>query len=195
MGHVHGNGGTDTATVDVQIDPVPADNIFYGTNKKDNFQGSHGIDLAFGSGGNDQLHGGGNNDILLGESGNDRLIGQDGDDLMFGGVGDDKLIGGFGNDILIGGTGDDEMIGNEDDDTFVFETGFGNDTVKTFVAGAGTDDVLEFRGFGASLDFATIIAGATQSGNTTVLNITATDTIEMKNVNLADLHQDDFDFI
>ncbi len=99
----------------------------------------------------------------------------------------DDIIEGFGNtgDYLEGGAGND---------VFVFKPDFGWDTVGDFVAGAGTGDVLEFRG-GVLTDFEAVLAAASQVGNDTIINIDGTNGITLANVNLADLHRDDVRFV
>lgn len=99
----------------------------------------------------------------------------------------DDLIEGFHNtgDYLEGGAGND---------TFVFKPDFGWDTIGDFVAGAGTDDVLEFRG-GVLADFEAVLAAASQVGNDTIVNIDGTNGITLANVNLSDLHRDDVRFV
>ena len=64
--------------------------------------------------------GGAGADYLEGNGGNDTLDGGTGDDYIFGGDGNDRLTGGAGNDTLEGGTGAD---------TYLFDDGWGSDTV------------------------------------------------------------------
>ena len=86
----------------------------------DTLTGGEGVDVLAGSDGADSLDGGAGNDVLQGDANNDVLVGGDGDDSLSGGAGTDTLIGGVGNDTLDGGPGDD---------TYVFDPGFGVDTV------------------------------------------------------------------
>ncbi|MCA1894147.1 hypothetical protein HW573_23165 [Agrobacterium genomosp. 3] len=99
----------------------------------------------------------------------------------------DDVIEGFQNtaDFFEGGAGND---------TFVFKPDFGWDTIGDFVAGAGTDDVLEFRD-GVLADFEAVLAAASQVGNDTIINIDGTNGITIANVNLSDLHRDDVRFV
>ncbi|CUX57608.1 hypothetical protein AGR8A_pTi10150 [Agrobacterium fabrum str. J-07] len=99
----------------------------------------------------------------------------------------DDVIEGFHNtgDYLEGGAGND---------VFVFKPNFGWDTIGDFVAGAGTDDVLEFHG-GVLVDFEAVLAAASQVGNDTIINVDGTNGITLANVNLADLHRDDVRFV
>jgi Ca2+-binding RTX toxin-like protein len=53
--------------------------------------------------------------------------------VLQGTPGDDILIGGSGSDILDGGAGNDRLEGSEGSDTYVWGTGYGNDTIhETF---------------------------------------------------------------
>ncbi|WP_236759713.1 calcium-binding protein [Agrobacterium tumefaciens] len=99
------------------------------------------------------------------------------------------------NDVIEGfrNTGD-YLEGGAGSDTFVFKPNFGWDTIGDFVAGEGTDDVLEFRG-GVLADFEAVLAAASQVGNDTIINVDGTNGITLANVNLADLHRDDVRFV
>ena len=97
-----------------------------------------------GNAGNNTIIGGAGNDSLDGGAGNDTLNGGAGIDTLNGGDGIDTILAGTGNDIIIGGLGDDTMNGGAGADNFVFDTGFGHDTITGF-GDAGTDqDTLDF---------------------------------------------------
>ena len=100
----------------------------YGTDLNDTLEGSAGIDEINGFAGNDVIYGAGGNDTLDGGTGNDSLYGEDGDDILIGGAGNDYLVGGNGND------------------TYIFNKGFGNDTLDNSDDGtSGTPaDVIQF---------------------------------------------------
>ncbi|MDW3221408.1 MAG: calcium-binding protein [Paracoccaceae bacterium] len=82
-----------------------------------------------GTDNNDTLTGGGFGETFLGLAGNDTLNGLGGDDTLDGGAGNDRLFGGDGDDVLIGGSGRDSLYGGEGSDTFVFNLGWGEDTI------------------------------------------------------------------
>ena len=71
-----------------------------------------------------------NGDSLYGEGGNDNLSGNSGNDSLYGGVGNDTLNGNDGDDVLDGGEGDDWLYGGNGNDTYIFEKGYGNDTIE-----------------------------------------------------------------
>ena len=54
------------------------------------------------------------------------------------------LLGGAGNDRLIGGAGNDSLDGGAGADSFVFDNGFGKDTVTGFVATGAGHDTIDF---------------------------------------------------
>ncbi|CTQ55909.1 Cyclolysin [Roseibium album] len=104
-----------------------------------------------------------------------------------------KTTAGSGDDVLIGGDGDDWMLGGAGADTFVFQSGDqGHDTVKDFSSGEG--DVLQIES-SVFADFAEVLAAATDDGANTVLTIDGNTNITLENVQVADLTQDDFQFV
>ncbi|MFN3251794.1 MAG: hypothetical protein ACE36Z_20790, partial [Roseibium album] len=80
-------------------------------------------------------------------------------------------------------------------DTFVFkDVAGGHDTVTDFSAGAGSQDLIEF-GTDQFADFAAVLAAATDDGAETTIAIDAETSVILKSVLVADLHQDDFQFV
>ncbi|MEM8828045.1 MAG: Ig-like domain-containing protein [Cyanobacteria bacterium P01_G01_bin.19] len=97
-----GNGGTDTATVNLTIDDLLATGQeIIGTSKSDILEGGSGDDLIRGLKGND---------LIDGLDGNDTLDGGNNPDTLSGGAGDDIIIGERGADILSGGVGADLFV-------------------------------------------------------------------------------------
>ncbi|MHA6831175.1 calcium-binding protein [Ralstonia pseudosolanacearum] len=136
----------------VQV-PTSGDDNLYGYASDDTLNGLAGNDAIRGYGGNDTLHGdagadnlygGDGNDIIDGGVDNDYLYGEAGDDALQGGSGNDTLYGGVGNDTLEGGAGNDYLNGNEGSDTYVFNSGWGQDTVNNYDTSAGHSDVIAF---------------------------------------------------
>ena len=74
-------------------------------------------------------------DILIDGSNDTRIVGLGGNDRLLGGEGDDRLEDGADNDVLYGGSGDD---------TFVFLAGHGTDTILDFTDG---DDRIDLSAF------------------------------------------------
>lgn len=112
-----------------------------------------------------------------------------------GTAGADTLTGTSGDDTIYCDAGDDTLSAGAGDDTFVFKAGFGNDTVNGFAVGALTDDVLEFDGVSGVTDFASVLALCTQVGSDTVIDVDASNSINLSNVSLASLREDDFRFV
>ncbi len=96
------------------------DDIIYGYQEDNVFDG-----LA----GDDEIHGGGGADHLTGNTGDDYLYGDTGDDTLLGNSGADVLYGGAGDDILEGGAGNDILSGQGGNNLFRFAVGFGNDNI------------------------------------------------------------------
>ncbi len=93
-------------------------------------------------------------------------------DVLFGYGGNDTLNGGAGNDHLTGGAGNDVLTGGPGDDTFHFRFGDGNDTITDFVAGAGSNDLIDLHGY-AVADFASLQGLMTQVGADTLIALGA----------------------
>ncbi len=178
---IDGNGGSDTATVDVTVNG----SVINGTAGNDTLNGTAGDETINGLAGNDILEGLGGADILDGGTGIDtasyigsstgvtvslatgtgtggdaqgdtltgfeNLNGSGFDDILTGDANANSLKGNNGDDILYGGDGDDTLQGQNNNDTLY--GGDGNDTVQ----GNAGDDTL----FGeAGIDNLTGAAGA-----------------------------------
>ena len=79
------------------------------------------------------------------KGGDDVITTNGGDDYIDGGNGNDIISSGSGDDILIGGKGNDTLNGGNGNDTYIFERGFGNDTIINYNPDLYTDTV-EFKG-------------------------------------------------
>lgn len=178
-----------------------------GSDGNDDLYGDAGDDRIFGGDGIDTLNGGLDNDTLGGLSGVDTLYGGDGNDglngsgdgdTLRGEAGNDRLFGGLGGDVLFGGTGDDLLVGQGGLDTFVFEAGWGHDQISGYgfeaTGLAITDETIDMSALGITFSDLTI----TQSGNHTLVYITAdgsaTNSIEILFRNVNTITQDDFLF-
>ncbi|MGE4312680.1 MAG: type I secretion C-terminal target domain-containing protein [Pseudobdellovibrionaceae bacterium] len=185
--------------------------LLYGEDGNDFIQGADGADYASGGAGSDILKGGNGGDTLSGDDGDDQLFGEDGndnisgdegDDLLYGGAGNDTLEGGLGYDILIGGAGNDTLYGGNsaaiwNSNLFVFESGFGHDTVDDFVTSLDKIDLTDFSSISdvSQLD---IYVFTNSYGSTTTITISATEIItlshELRYDNIYTLTNDNFIF-
>ena len=86
------------------------------------------------------------------------------------------------------------MLGGADSDTFYFATGSGHDYIGDFEAGQGSDDVLMLDGLGFR-SLTEVQKASYQDGADTVIEIDADTSITLLGVDLASLHDDDFQFI
>lgn len=135
-----GNGGTDTATVNVNVIAASSTRP---SNGDDVITGTNGIDVRSGKAGDDVIYGLGSSDRLFGSSGDDKLYGDNGSDKLFGGSGDDLLIGGNQRDTLQGDAGNDTLTAGVGTDVFAFKNiGDGIDEITDFVVG---EDKIRFH--------------------------------------------------
>ncbi|MBE0484227.1 MAG: hypothetical protein IBX52_12080, partial [Bacterioplanes sp.] len=126
----------DIAQVKVMVmQGTEGNDTLYGYATDDVLHGGAGRDFLYGGAGDDELHGGDGDDQLYGEAGNDRLYGGAGNDHLFGGDGDDVLVGGEGNDYLEGGAGSD---------IYLFDRGWGQDTINNYDTGTDKTDAIVF---------------------------------------------------
>ena len=124
------------------------------------------------------------------------IDGQGGDDIINAGGNNDTILGGAGNDQITGGTGDDTMDGGADFDTFLFQAGFGIDTINGFAAiGGGSiadQDMLDISALNI-VDFNTEV-GITDVGGLGVdtLVTVGANSITLVGVNFAEVTVADF---
>ncbi|WP_372898870.1 VCBS domain-containing protein, partial [Stieleria sp.] len=151
-----GKGGSDEATVSIEILPAIAEGSIELTGGILRVGGTENDDvLIFGeSNGMLTLNGestgvpiagvdeiriwsrAGNDRIDLGSldiksmvqagEGDDDVSGGSNSDLIFGGLGNDHIVGGSGNDFLVGGLGADRMVGSSGHDILMSEQFFGS---------------------------------------------------------------------
>ena len=166
--------GTVWTSADILTKPIQqvgtsVGNMLYGAEGVDIINGLGGADTIYGYGGNDVIDGGIGNDIVYAGTGNDSITSGDGDDYVFGEVGDDTitgdlgidmLYGGIGNDVLNGGIGNDVLYGGDHgssgqgNDTYLFNRGYGQDTVYDYDTTAGNVDTVNFSEDRLNLIFA-----------------------------------------
>ena len=136
---IDGLGGNDT------LSGRDGNDTLSGGVGNDYVYGEKGNDTLLGNVGHDYLSGGAGDDTLNGDAGRDRLYGGDGNDTLDGGTGSDTLDGGYGNDTLRGGAGSgDYLTGGRGSDTYVFDSGFGADTIYNYDSQAGSVDIARF---------------------------------------------------
>ncbi|MEX0304013.1 MAG: calcium-binding protein [Leisingera sp.] len=160
----------------------------------DDIVGSGHRERFFGGKGNDTISGEGNNDKLIGGAGKDKLFGDGGHDTLNGGGGRDRLDGGKGEDLLDGGKGNDILKGAAGADTFVFAGNFGNDRIIGFNANSD-DEKIDLSRVNAIESMDDLENGhMQQDGSNVVIDDGNGNTIELRNVLLADLDAGDFIF-
>jgi Ca2+-binding RTX toxin-like protein len=120
----------------------------------------HNGTIADLSGNNSTVYDGIENFTIVSGSANDLITTGGGADIVAGGGGHDTLVGGAGMDRLLGGAGGDILTGGADHDVFDF-----NSVKESTKALAGRDVITDFVHRVDDLDFRTIDADKTTSGN------------------------------
>lgn len=159
----------------------------------ENAVGGAGNDTLIGNDGNNGLFGNGGNDTEIGNGGNDYLDGGAGKDPLSGGAGNDTIKGGAQNDTLNGGPGDDLLYGNGGSDSFVFDGGFGHDTIGDFAASGGGHDTINFA-TSVFANYGAVKSHMAQIGRDVVITYDGANAVTLKNVSMAALSSSDFTF-
>ncbi len=131
---------------------------------------------------------------LAGSAHADTLHGDEANNSLWGLGGNDSLDGAAGNDWMYGGGGNDTLTGGSGDDIFVFDPGFGEDIITDFAAGAGTEDIIAFRGAPNLTSYAEVLNKAADNGTDTTITLDTDNSIVLKNVVVSELSSDDFRF-
>ena len=154
-----GNGGTDTATVAIEIGKIED-----GGNGKDSLNGTPGDDVLSGGNGKDSLNGGAGDDILSGGNGKDSLFGE---------AGDDQLTGGRSKDLLVGGSGNNQLTGGKAKDTFGVLDTDGVDRITDFEQGKDLLGLMGDLAFGENI-VTEVVSGETiiSTGDQTLARLT-----------------------
>lgn len=200
---IHGGSGDDIINGGPGI--ATATDQLYGDAGNDIIKAGPGDTGAMldGGAGNDQLYGGLAANVMNGGDGNDYLSGGGGHDVMHGGAGDDtlkagtaasQLYGDEGNDRLIGGSGNDYLSGGNGNDTFVFGPNFGKDVIADFQNSGGTQDIVQLD-HTVFADFNAVQSHMAQVGSSVVITLDASNSIEIKNMTVSQLHAADFLFV
>ena len=193
-----GNGGTDTATVTVTVNPVynvingtSANETLNGTSAKDQISGLEGNDTLNGNAGDDLLFGGTGNDTLRGNAGNDTLFGEDGDDFLYGSTGIDFLIGGLGRDVIEGDAGDDILYDMIEADSPLADPTSVSDNYDNFYGGTGNDLMIFQAGWDTANgedgnDTYKVYSYSSVVNRITITDTSGNDRIVLANVNYTD---------
>ncbi|UWQ73419.1 calcium-binding protein [Leisingera sp. M658] len=183
-----GGSGADT------IKGGAGDDVVKGGSGSDKLAGNSGDDTLSGQRGDDRLNGGRSRDSLDGGWGDDALKGGKGRDTLDGGAGHDTLHGGSGRDTLDGGYGDDLLTGGSGDDTFVFFDVFGDDIITDFNA-SSSGEKIDLSTVSSITDMTDLLDNhIREDGENVVIEDAHGNTITLKDVQLADLDETDFNF-
>ena len=172
-----GGAGIDTADYATALMGVTVNMAFVSANTGDAVDDTFiAIESLSGSDFDDTLVGDGNANRLSGVEGNDTLNGMGGIDYLVGGAGDDVLAGGAGADV------------------FVFNPGFGHDTITDFWAGPTRTDRVQLIGTDLG-NFTEVQTAFTQTVNGALLSMDGgAGTILFAGVAVSSFVADDFVF-
>ncbi|MCX4375867.1 MAG: hypothetical protein OSJ61_06810 [Lachnospiraceae bacterium] len=127
----------ETLSLKEQISKKSENKFIIGTDGYDYIvNDSDNADIFAGANG-DRVLANGNNNRVFGDLGNDSLFGGFENDYISGGQGDDYINGGDGDDIIDGGAGNDFIDGGAGNDVYIFNPGYGADSIMD-VDGANT---------------------------------------------------------
>lgn len=221
---LYGEAGLDRLSGEAGDDQIfggDGNDVLFGGTEADQLYGDAGDDRLFGGSGFDLLRGGADNDELRGElqadnlygdGGNDDIYGDQGADRLFGGTGNDSLWGGVDNDALFGGggndtlrgesgndhlrgeSGDDILTGGANSDVFLFEDGFGADTITDFNVFDALE-LIDLSAVSSIVSWADLLANhLSDIGADVLIDAGSGDTITLAGLDLGDLASDDFIF-
>jgi len=143
---------------------------------------------------NYSLHANFENLFLLG-SHNLKATGNADANNLHGNAGNYTLKGLAGADILFGGKGNDILFGGAGADTFLFEKGFGHDTIKDFSAAGSQHDIVDLSDLAGITGFADLMKHhvTTDHGDLTI-HAGHGNQITLEDTSRNDLHASDFVF-
>jgi serralysin len=120
--------------------------------------------------------------------------GGDGNDTLIGSRAADDLRGGLGSDTLSGGAGDDILTGGKGNDRFIFDAGFGHDTITDFEGGSKVGDVIQMSRT-VFVNLEQLLAASQQVGDDVVVTADTGNTLTLEHAQLGALHANDFNFV
>lgn len=195
-----GTGGVDVmlgGRGSDQINAVAGNDALKGGSGNDVLIGGPGGDRMVGGNGLDAVSYAGSGegvtiDLFTGSAGGgdaagdtfksiERVTGSAAADSLTGDSGDNRLEGGGGNDTQNGGRGDD---------AFVYGPGSGNDSLSGFVAGAESEDYLDFSPYSAIQSINDL--NVQPQGADTLITLPGGETIKLLNIAANTLHPDDY---
>jgi Ca2+-binding RTX toxin-like protein len=131
---------------------------------------------------------------VLGSNWNDKIQGNDLVNRLNGGAGNDVIDGAGGNDYLLGDIGNDTLKGGAGADVFIFDAGFGKDTILDFWAGAGRTDRLWLTNTDLH-NYADVMSHTVDTVEGLVITVNSgQDNITLAGIHLPQLNADDFLF-
>lgn len=131
--------------------------------------------VTFGTSQNESLYADQDGQTIYADAGDDTITGSAVGDTLYGETGNDTISAGLGNDTLVGGAGNDSLDGGEGNDTYVFESGFGHDTIVDYDTTQGNTDTITF---GADINPGDVTIS--RVGNNLILTLATGDSITVQ---------------
>jgi len=85
-----------------------------------------------------------NSEVINGSAIDDRIDALEGNDTVYSKAGNDTITLGAGDDLADGGAGDDYLSGGAGSDTYLFDLGWGQDSIDNYDTGTIKTDVIRF---------------------------------------------------
>jgi len=185
---------TSGSDCDADADTTTTDGLAGGSNTINACDGANPI--TSGSGADTSMTGGsagGGNTIDAGDGANTITTGG-GNDTITAGNGVDTITTGGGDDVINAGGGNDIMTGGAGSDVFIFEDGFGNDSITDFDAFDSYEVIIlsNVTSIANYTDLTENYLIANASGDAVIFD--GADTITLIGVSIADLDATDFIF-
>jgi len=132
--------------------------------------------------------------IILAGTGKSNATGNAIANVLVGNANVNTLNGGAGNDTLDAGCGNDILIGGLGNDTFVFETGYGKETISDFAASGASQDIIDLSGLEGFASFDELTDHITQIKTGVLIDFGDGDSILLGKQKLTNVDASDFDF-
>lgn len=137
--------------------------------------------LMIGDDTDQQIPGTQGDDTIEAKGGNDGITGKEGNDTIDAGQGNDVVFAGDGNDVLTGGAGDDTLFGDGGNDLYLYQAGWGHDTIYDFDSIYYPADDINIVRFGEGIAADDILVSSPDGSELLLTHRTTGDSIHVIN--------------